>query len=49
MTREGLGGGEEQARRKAKDFAYADAIRKRLAEFGIEVQDTKEGAGWKRK
>ena len=41
---------EERSRaRKTKDFAYADQIRKRLAELGIEIQDTKEGAGWKRK
>jgi cysteinyl-tRNA synthetase len=41
---------EERSRaRKAKDFAYADQIRKKLAELGIEIQDTKEGAGWKRK
>ncbi len=35
--------------RKAKDFAMADRIRKRLSELGIEIQDTKEGATWKRK
>lgn len=40
---------ERSAARRAKDFAYADKIRKRLADFGIEIQDTKEGAGWKRK
>ena len=40
---------ERSMARKAKDFAYADQIRKKLAEFGIEIQDTKEGAGWKRK
>src|SRR4030042_1619657 len=37
------------AARKTKDFALADRIRKRLAELGIEIQDTKEGAAWKRK
>ena len=35
--------------RKRKDFAQADRLRKRLAELGIEIQDTKEGAAWKRK
>ena len=35
--------------RKRKDFAQADNIRKRLAELGIEIQDTQEGAVWKRK
>lgn len=38
----------ERARRQ-KDFAYADHIRNRLAEFGIEIRDSKEGAVWKRK
>lgn len=35
--------------RKQRDFAYADEIRDRLAEFGIEIRDSKEGAAWKRK
>jgi len=35
--------------RKRKDFAQADMLRKRLAELGIEIQDTQEGAVWKRK
>ena len=35
--------------RKRKDFAQADRLRNRLAELGIEIQDTKEGAAWKRK
>lgn len=35
--------------RKRKDFAEADRIRKELGEMGIEVQDTKDGAVWKRK
>jgi cysteinyl-tRNA synthetase len=38
----------EDARRR-KDFAEADRIRKELGEMGIEVQDTKDGAVWKRK
>lgn len=35
--------------RMRKDFAQADTIRKRLAELGIEIQDTQDGAVWKRK
>jgi cysteinyl-tRNA synthetase len=35
--------------RKRKDFVEADRIRKELGEMGIEVQDTKDGAVWKRK
>jgi cysteinyl-tRNA synthetase len=38
----------ELARRK-KDFAYADKVRKKLAELGIEIQDAKDGATWKRR
>jgi len=38
----------ERARRE-KDYAYADSIRDKLAEFGIEIRDSKEGAVWKRK
>jgi cysteinyl-tRNA synthetase len=34
--------------RKGKDFAYADKVRKKLAELGIEIQDAKDGATWKR-
>jgi cysteinyl-tRNA synthetase len=37
------------AARKRKDFAEADRIRKELAELGIEIQDTRDGAVWKRK
>jgi len=37
------------AARKTKNFALADKIRKRLAELGIEIQDTSVGAVWKRK
>jgi len=37
------------AARAKKDFAYADTVRKKLAEFGIELSDTKDGAVWKRK
>ena len=38
----------ENARRR-KEFDYADRIRNQLAELGIEIQDTPEGAVWKRK
>ena len=32
--------------RKAKDFAKADAIRKLLAEAGVEIEDTPTGPRW---
>jgi cysteinyl-tRNA synthetase len=35
--------------RKRRDFAEADRIRKELAEMDIEIQDSKDGAVWKRK
>ena len=35
--------------RDAKDFSRADRIREELAKRGIEIQDTPEGAVWKRK
>ena len=38
-----------QDARKRKDFATADNIRRSLAEKGVDIQDTKEGAVWKRK
>ena len=38
----------ETARRR-KDFEYADRIRDQLAEHGIEIQDTPDGAVWKRR
>ncbi|HEY4046161.1 MAG TPA: cysteine--tRNA ligase [Acidobacteriaceae bacterium] len=38
----------EQARR-TRNFARADAIRKDLAEKGILIEDSKDGARWKRK
>jgi len=38
---------EERAKaRAAKDFATADAIRSRLAEAGIEIEDTPQGPQW---
>jgi cysteinyl-tRNA synthetase len=36
------------AARKAKDFAGADAIRKQLAEMGIELKDTPTGTTWRK-
>mgnify|MGYP000373191637 CR=1 FL=1 len=37
-----------RAKAKAvKDWATSDQIRDRLAEFGFEVKDTKDGATWK--
>jgi len=37
-----------QALRKAKDFAGADALRERLKELGILVEDRPEGPTWRR-
>ena len=39
---------ERQAARAAKDFARADAIRDELAAEGITIEDTPEGARWRR-
>ena len=41
--------GIRAAARAKKDFAYADAVRKKLAELGIDVKDSKDGATWTRK
>mgnify|MGYP000375070363 FL=1 len=38
----------EEAARKAKDFARADAIRDELLEKGIILKDTREGVQWKK-
>ena len=38
---------EREAARKAKDFPRADEIRKKLAERGIELEDTPYGTKWK--
>jgi len=38
-----------QEAKKNKDFATSDKIRDALAELGVEVKDTKEGAVWERK
>ena len=35
--------------RMRKDFSEADRIRKELAGLGVDIQDTKDGAVWKRK
>jgi cysteinyl-tRNA synthetase len=40
---------ERTQAKKARDFARADAIRKELLELGVVLEDTKDGARWKRK
>jgi cysteinyl-tRNA synthetase len=35
--------------KKSRDFARSDAIRKQLADAGIQLEDTKDGVRWKRK
>jgi len=39
---------ERNAARKQKDFARADEIRDRLAEMGVEIQDTPSGTIWQK-
>ena len=39
---------QRAAARKAKDYATADAIRDRLAEMGIVIEDTPTGTIWRR-
>lgn len=39
---------QRQAARKNKDFAAADKIRNKLAEFGIVLEDTPAGTTWRR-
>ncbi|HCB37255.1 MAG TPA: cysteine--tRNA ligase, partial [Acidimicrobiaceae bacterium] len=40
--------GERRAARDADDFAAADAIRDRLADLGVAVEDTPAGPVWRR-
>ena len=40
--------GERTEAKKAKDFAKADEIRKRLLDMGIELEDTRQGVKWKK-
>jgi cysteinyl-tRNA synthetase len=40
---------ERDVAKKRRDFARADQIRKQLAEQGVLIEDSKEGARWKRK
>ncbi len=40
---------ERQQAKKARNFARADEIRQELQDAGIILEDTKEGARWKRK
>ncbi len=37
---------ERQAAKQAREFARADAIRKELAELGVEIEDTAAGPRW---
>ena len=38
---------QRQQARVARDFATADAIRRRLADLGVEVEDSVEGSRWR--
>ena len=40
--------GERAEAKKAKDFAKADEIRKKLLDMGIELEDTRQGVKWKK-
>ena len=40
---------ERTAAKKAKDFQKADAIRQKLNDMGIILEDTREGTKWSRK
>ena len=37
---------QRQAARESKDFARADEIRARLAEIGVQVEDSSDGPRW---
>jgi cysteinyl-tRNA synthetase len=39
---------ERASAKKRRDFAHADAIRKKLADQGVILEDTKEGVRWRR-
>ena len=39
---------ERAEAKKAKDFAKADEIRKKLSDMGIELEDTRQGVKWKK-
>ena len=39
---------QRQAARKAKDFKTADAIRDKLHDMGIVLEDTPQGVKWRR-
>ncbi len=39
---------ERTEAKKAKDFAKADEIRKKLLDMGIELEDTRQGVKWKK-
>jgi cysteinyl-tRNA synthetase len=40
---------ERAQAKKSRNFARADQIRQQLLDAGIILEDTKEGARWKRK
>ncbi len=42
-------GEQRQAARQARDFKRSDAIRERLLELGVQLEDTPEGMRWKRR
>lgn len=39
---------ERSEAKKAKDYARADEIRKKLIDMGIEIEDTRQGVKWKK-
>jgi len=44
-----LGATASDVAKRRRDFARADQIRKQLADLGIVIEDSKDGARWKRK